>query len=135
MKYSDLRNAYSKVSKFVSKKTGAKKLSLKTNIQDDLGIYGDDMEDLIQAFVKEFNLEYGSFNYSHHFYTEGELFSSSAALKNILSLPKYLFNFIFRKKRAPEKIKGEKEPLTLGDLITWSIEGTFFLRKNRRYSI
>ena len=41
-----------------------------TLIENDLGVTGDDAEDLIQAFSKKFKVDISKFDFSKYFYSE-----------------------------------------------------------------
>jgi hypothetical protein len=47
---------------------------------------GDDNYFMLAEFVKKFELDYDGFDYDKHFYSEAELYDSTAALINLLSL-------------------------------------------------
>jgi len=62
---------------FLQKQTGANKTITKdTLIEDDLGVTGDDAEDLIIMFSKRYNVKIDNFAFSKYFYGEPNPFVS-----------------------------------------------------------
>jgi Protein of unknown function (DUF1493) len=62
-----------RIRSFVRKTLGmdAARLTLETDIVDDLRIYGDDVWDLVEAFGKEFQVDVSAFRWYHHTGPEG----------------------------------------------------------------
>jgi hypothetical protein len=137
IEFAKLRHAYVTVKSFIDKEAeGYNKLkSLKTKIEADIGLSGDDNLELLEKFVKKFELDYKNFEYDKHFYSEGELFGSGAALVNLLTLSVWLplksielltFNKIkIDKPKFPVTRDREVSDLTFKDLLTWYIEKEF----------
>jgi hypothetical protein len=51
-----------------------KKIMMESNLEMDLGIYGDDEEELILAYAKKFNVDLSKFNIADHVAPEGDTF-------------------------------------------------------------
>ena len=86
IEFDKLRLAYETVKTFLEDRAGDTVGSLKTKIVGDLGMSGDDNYYMLAEFVKKFELEHEDFDYDKHFYSETELYDSTAALINLLSL-------------------------------------------------
>jgi uncharacterized protein DUF1493 len=69
-----------------------------TKAEDDLGIYGDDADEFLMAFSKEFNVDISNFPIGSYFSDEGDII-----------LPA-IIRFLTNKKRK------ERKNLTVGDL-------------------
>ena len=144
LEFSKLRHAYITVKSFIEHEAGDDLKSLKTKIEDDLGLAGDDNYDMLTKFVDKFKLEYSDFEYDKHFYSEGELFDSSAALYNLLILSIWLplktiqlltLNKIQIPKLSFYKPAREVSDMTFRDLLTWYIEGKYIPEGNVKYAI
>ncbi len=142
--FSKLRFAYLTIKSFLEKESGENVDNLKIRIAEDLSLFGDDNYDLLLKFVKKFELDYSDFQYDKHFYSEGELFSSGAALYNILALSVWLplktielltLNKV--KINKPEFYQPSREvsDMTFKDLLTWYIEGKYATGKDIEYRI
>ena len=135
VEFSKLRAAYSTVKEFIQAESwDTENIRLKTRIDADLGLSGDDNYELLEKFVKRFSLDHSKFRYDQHFHSEGELFGSGAALENIvvflLWLPQKVIQFISlgRFKPIPVTLFGpmrEVRDLTFRDMLIWYIEGTY----------
>ncbi|MBX3238279.1 MAG: DUF1493 family protein [Chitinophagaceae bacterium] len=79
-----------------------KKLSRETTLERDLGITGDDADDFMDAFFKEFNVDISSFDISNYF--SGEGFDPIGISRVILKL---------QGKKPPKK---NLKDITLADL-------------------
>jgi len=79
-------------------------LTRETTLQKDLKIYGDDADEFIIAFGKEFNVDISQFRIQDYFESEGDPVA--------LSVLRF-----FGKKKPPFK------PITLGDLERAVIKG------------
>lgn len=144
LEFSKLRHAYITVKGFIESEAGDDLKSLKTKIEDDLGLAGDDNYDMLTKFVDKFKLECSDFEYDKHFYSEGELFDSSAALYNLLILSIWLplktielltFNKIQIPKLSFYQPARQVSDMTFRDLLTWYIEGKYIPEGNLKYAI
>ena len=65
---------------FIRVQTGVYNLPItrETLIEDELGITGDDAEDLIIAFAKRYGVNIENFNFTKYFYSEPGLFDFSS---------------------------------------------------------
>jgi hypothetical protein len=105
---------------------------------------GDDNYFLLAEFVKRFELDYSGFDYDKHFYSEAELYDSTAALINLLSLSimlplKAIELLTLNKIHIPNpgfyKPSRKVTDMTFKDLLTWYIEGKYTLASNINYQI
>lgn len=89
-------NTFDKIEEFVKKERGKyrKPLTQKTTLEQDLKITGDDADEFIIAFGKEFNVNISKFDFGKYFNDEGGM--------SVL--------FVLLGKRT------KKPPLTLGGL-------------------
>ncbi len=147
IEFAKLRHAYVTVKSFIDKETkGYNELkSLDTKVKADIGLYGDDNVELLEKFVKTFELDYKNFEYDKHFHSEGELYGSDVALFNLLRLSVWLplrtielltFNKIkITKPKFPVTPDREVSDLTFKDLLTWYIEKEFKPSDKIKYEI
>jgi hypothetical protein len=144
IEFNKLRFAYETVKKFLEDQSGDTVDSLKTKIADDLGMTGDDNYYMLAEFVKKFELEYEDFDYDKHFYSEMELYDSTAALINLLSLSIMIplkaielltLNKIHIPKPGFYKPSRKISDMTFKDLLTWYIEGKYTLAESVKYQI
>lgn len=65
---------FQKIRTFIVKETGVKpsKITLDAELEDDLGISGDDTVDLLTAFSKEFNVDISRFRARDYIRPEGD---------------------------------------------------------------
>jgi hypothetical protein len=144
IEFAKLRHAYITVKSFVESESYEKVNSLKTKIEGDLSLSGDDNLELLEKFVKKFELDYKDFDYSKHFYSEGELFGSGAALLNLLSLSvwlplKTIELITFHKIKIGELnyITPERKvsDLTFRGMLIWYIEKEYKPSNTIKYEI
>jgi hypothetical protein len=147
IEFAKLRHAYVTVKNFIVKEAeGYNELkSLDTKIKADIGLSGDDNLELLDKFVKKFELDYKNFQYDKHFHSEGELFGSGAALVNLLTLSVWLplktielltFNKIkIDKPQFPVTPDRKVSDLTFKDMLTWYIEKEYNLSDKIKYEI
>lgn len=144
IEFSKLRFAYITIKSFLEKESYMDVESLNSKIVGDLGMTGDDNYEFLEKFVDKFELDYKDFEYDKHFYSEGELYGSGAALKNLLILSVWLpirtielltFNKI--KINKPDFYQPERQvaDMTFKDLLTWYLEGKYLLAKDVKYEI
>jgi hypothetical protein len=105
-------------------------------LRNNLGIAGDDTEELLNKYIKQFGLSADGFESDKHFYSEEELFGSGPALENIvimlvrvvmwlievLSLKFIMFNNKPNWYRPSDR---EVSDLTLKQMLTWYLEKDF----------
>jgi hypothetical protein len=141
IKYRDLRQTIERITDLVSETTlcDRKKINLKTSINHDIGVQGDDWDDILIKLRDQENLTLEGLNFYDYFYDEGQL--SSMAPLSLLLLPvrlvTYMLTFAWRQVGIKEYFFydfGEKKPpLTIGDLVTSKIEGRFVRRQDRTF--
>ena len=145
IEFEKLRFAYLTVKAFVESESRDKIKSLETKIVADLGISGDDNSELLSKFVEKFELDYQNFDYEKHFYTESELFDSSAAFLTLLCLSVWLplrtielltFNKL-KIDKPPLRILPNRNvsDLTFKDLLTWYLEKEYKPSSEVKYVI
>ena len=144
IEFSKLRFAYNTVKRFMEDEAFDDVTSLRTKIVEDLGMTGDDNYDLLTKFVKKFELDHSDFQYEKHFYTEGELYDSTAALINLLSLSIWIplktvelltLNKIHIPKPGFYKPPRKVTDMTFRELLVWYIEGRYVAADKIRYEI
>lgn len=144
IEFSKLRLAYLTVKNFLEYESCENVDTLRTKIAEDLIMLGDDNYELLEKFVKKFELDYMGFDYDQHFYSEEELFGSEAALVKLLTLPVWLplktielftFNKININKPNFYKPKREVTDMTFKDLLTWYIERKYSTEKDIKFEL
>ena len=102
-------------------------LNLNTTINNDLGIYGDDWDELMYPILNKYTIdEYSDFEFSRHMRPEGDLILPSL-LEIILYIPRLLLGAIIYpinrkvgsqvfKKRIFESLKYDNQPLYIADI-------------------
>src|SRR5262245_9354472 len=90
------------VATLVAHETGAARSSLRpeTRLLHDLGVYGDDVDELLQALSERFGVDFSEFRFDRYFYGEPHLLDWSG---------------LFWTFRGPAK--SPKAPLTLSMLM------------------
>ncbi|MXN91626.1 DUF1493 family protein [Flavobacterium sp. Sd200] len=130
--YVTLKSAYLEVKTFLEKESFDKVDNLSTKIENDLGMAGDDNYELLEKFVKKYDLGHHDFDYSKHFLSEGELFSPFTTLYYILISPFWFIKIISYGKinLLPPKGYWQRETLdlTFGDMVAWYLHKNFKLR-------
>jgi len=156
IKYSELRAVTESIIDFVGQEYWwEKNSSLKTEIETDLGITGDDAWELMQKFSKKYSVCLVSFNFNQYFTPEG------AHSSLILLLPVYLFLLViwlikvafafliypFSNRLAKYSMKSminktadlcdypKLESITIADLITSAICRKFIKRDTVRFEL
>ena len=98
---------------FIIKERGkyAKPFSIKTTLEKDLGITGDDADEFMDAFFKEFNIHFEDFDTGKYFHSEGfDIFFLGA---------------IIRKLTGAKSLSKPIYDIKLGDLVQVIKEGTW----------
>jgi hypothetical protein len=145
IEFEKLRHAYVTVKHFLESEGYEKVTSLDNKVEADLGLSGDDNSELLDKFVTKFELDHKNFDYDKHFYSEGELFGSGAAIVNLLTLSVWLplktielltFNKVdLDKPKFPVTPDREVSDLTFKDLLTWYIEKEYIPSDKIKYEI
>ena len=144
--FKNLKQNYLEVQQFLQKESGEKNIHNKSQVANDLSLWGDDNYDMLEKFITKYNVDFSDFKYSEHFESEGELPIGIWSILSVLFLPllitksivSYLFNFLSNKYSYKidkfnfflKEYKSDKIDLTMGDLITSKIQGKFSLRDN-----
>jgi hypothetical protein len=139
----ELRDISKRIINLVSEATGTQgKISIKTAINNDLGIQGDDWDTILLALYEKEGLRLHGFNFYDYFFDEGQI--SMGIFGDIISLPIKLTYFLFSFKWLYTKnwntyfgftTYKPKPNLTIGDLITSRIEGRFVPRVDRHFKL
>lgn len=137
-KYTELKEAYLEVEKFLKHASGHKTINLNTKIVDDLKLWGDDNYFMLVEFTEKYNLNFDEFEYDKHFDSEGEFVGFKTLILGLLKLPILIINSLLIKYFSPKiynKIENilydrtnDKKDLTFGDLILSKLNGEFCLR-------
>lgn len=144
IEFSKLKHAYITVKRFIENESSDEVESLNTQIVNDLGLTGDDNYFLLSKFVTKFELEHSDFEYDQHFYSEAELYDSSAALYNLLVISIWLplktielltLNKIKISKPSFYKPARQVSDMTFRELLIWYIEGKYVPDGNIKYII
>jgi hypothetical protein len=144
--FSQLRHAYITVKQFIEDETGCEIDSLHNKIEDHLGIAGDDTEELLGKFIKQFGLSAEGFDFDKHFYSEGELFGSGPVLTNIviiiIKVVMWLIEILsFKQIRFNNKpdwyrpLDREVSDLTFKQMLTWYLEKNFTAVEQTSYRL
>lgn len=144
IEFTKLRFAYSTIKSFLEKESGENVLTLKTKIEEDLSMLGDDSYELMVCFVEKFELDHQGFLFDKHFHSEGELVQPGIIIINLLTLSIWLplktielltFNKLKIDKPKFQKPDREVEDMTFKDMLTWYIEGKYTIEKGIKYMI
>jgi hypothetical protein len=144
IEFKKLRFAYETVKRFLEEESLDTVDSLNTKIVYDLRLAGDDNFNLLVHFIKKFALDYKDFEYNKHFYSEGELFGSGAALINLLSLSVWIplktielltLNKLHLPKPSLYRPSREVLDMSFKDLLTWYVEGKYTTAAEIKYEI
>ncbi|WP_298319169.1 hypothetical protein [uncultured Aquimarina sp.] len=139
-KYTELKETYLEVKKFLEHASGEKINSLNTKIVEDLKLWGDDNYFLLIEFIEKYDLNFEKFEYDKHFESEGELVGFKTFILGVFKLPVLIINNLLIKHisiKTYKKINNTlydrtnyKKDLTFGDLILSKLNGEFTLREN-----
>lgn len=143
--YKDLKQAYIEVKNFLETETGENRITLKTQITNDIGYVGDDSLELLEKFVSKYGLDIEGFDFSKHFLTEGEVADGVGAFLQLIFLPItiligliQLVSFgrinLTKEHKFPD-IYRDTLDLSFGDMLTWYLTGKFSLRKEVRFQL
>lgn len=144
LEFSKLRRAYITVKEFLESESGDDLESLKTKIVKDLGLSGDDNYYMLSKFVYKYELEDSDFDYDKHFYSEADLYDSTAALYNIIVVAIWIslkiielltLNKIHIPKPSFYQPAWQVSDMTFRDLLTWYIEGKYIPERSLKYAI
>jgi hypothetical protein len=134
------------LNKFIEDETGCEIDSLNNKIEAHLGISGDDTEELLGKFIKQFGLSTEGFDINKHFYSEGELFGSGSVLTNIvimiikvviwlveiLSFKQIRFN---NNPQWYRPLDREITDLTFKQMLTWYLEKDYTAVEQTSYRL
>lgn len=88
------------------KELGHSDIDISTSINNDLGLYGDDADYVLEKFHKKFKVNFDDLIFNDYF------------------LPELVFKFLYYKWFKPEKLK--RPPLTIGHLVEVVKKGYWF---------
>ncbi|MGV3460944.1 MAG: DUF1493 family protein [Flavobacterium sp.] len=135
--FKTLRSAYAEVKAFLeAERWDNEIISLKTTIEGDLGLAGDDNYELLEKFVDKYELDPGKFDYSKHFLCEGELFSHKAFLFTLIFFPVWIVEKLsFGKLEIYphnffEQFYRPTTDLTFRDMVQWYLTKTYTPSEN-----
>lgn len=143
--YKDLKQAYLEIKNFLETETGEEVASLTTQIGNDFGYDGDDSLELLEKFVDTYRLDIEGFDFSRHFFTEGEIADGEGAILELFFLPITILIWLIRllsfgrinltKEHKFPDIYRDTLDLSFGDMLTWYLTGKYALRKQVRFQL
>lgn len=152
--YSELKSLAMRMIAHVGESTGVnvRDISVRHTINEDLGVDGDDADELLAELQQREDFQLEGFNFYDYFCDEAEIAGTANLwpVGYILSLPFVMLVYLLKTPvRAwslqdlmnntwparPERNRSRHFPLPLsiGDLITSKLEGRFVPRNERRY--
>jgi hypothetical protein len=144
-KYTEIKDAYLDVKKFLEQASDEKIYNLNTKIVEDLKFWGDNNYFLLIEFIEKYNLNFDKFEYEKHFDSEGDFIGFKNLLLGFLKLPVLILNSLIIKYFSPTLCNriddflfdrtNEKKDLTFGDLISSKLKGEFCLRDECRIQL
>lgn len=138
--FAELRQITYQIINLVSETTGYEKseISIGTAINNDLGIDGDDWDDVLVALFKKENLRLEGLNFYDYFNDEAQIANSFGLdlLSLLIKILSYLLPFIGGRVNWDRALRLKAKPdLTIGDLITSKVEGHFVKRTERKFRL
>jgi hypothetical protein len=114
------------VIRFVAIQTGAdcRGLTIRTTLVGDLGVAGDDGDDLMDEFSRQFDVDMSEFDASKHFGSEGV-----PLLHGILFPITWCRQYVRGRRTSPETAAGLL-PVTIGDLISAATSRRWLSRRS-----
>ena len=129
----DLRRITTEVMEFLSVALNepVDKINIKTSINRDLRIQGDDVDELFSIFIDKYHVNFDEFDFDKYFVNEGVIANSIAF--NLHTLPIRIFYYLYLVLSGNEEKDGfkfvmpklNKVDMTVGDLVTSVIKGKF----------
>ena len=138
----NVKQIYTDILEIISEQSGepVKKLSLETTINKDLGIYGDDWDQLIEPIIKKYPItDWSAFVFLDHMAGEGyppRLFISIFLFIPKLILASIVFPFSREKSiavfqyRLFKEIQYKDDPLYIADIFNSAIKGKWEYAKD-----
>ncbi len=147
--YCDLRLMTEKVLFFVGDITGEEEMSLRSRLENDLLLTGDDVDEFLILFSERFEIDFTGFDFDKHFNVEGfspiELLLAAPILIFVISFNcfKLMIDFVGHKHKLLEKIDRinypgkilevllgkQKKDLMIGDLVVFYVTRKFLKRE------
>lgn len=136
--YTSLRQTTYRIIDLVSRKSGVEKeeISIRSAINDDLGVDGDDWTELQIALREKEGVCLDELQFYDYFMDEGQIADPIGFVFGIIQFVWYVASFKWLKMKFDEFYKPlgpPKDVLTIGDLITSKYEGRFVKRTERRF--
>jgi len=136
--YVDLRKTADDIIALVSKMSGLEKdeINIRSAINNDLGIDGDDWVDLQQALEKQQGLSLEGLQFYDYFMDEAQIADPSGFVIGLFQFIWYMVTFKWLKIKFADYYKPlgpQKGVLTIADLITSKYEGRFIKRSERKF--
>jgi len=139
--FSELKGTRQKVIETICAFTGEENIDCQTKIENDLGYYGMDNEEISYLLHDKFKVDFSNFEYDKYLTSEGELANPVKLLFLPILLIRYcltcltnLYSKELSCKISELKLPFESRPLkkdvTIGDLVLSVVEGKFTERKN-----
>jgi acyl carrier protein len=116
---------YSRVKSFIEDQTNVRsdELSPDTRIYHDLGVTGDDADEFLEAFRREFGVDMANFNFDDHFTPELSAFAPLSPFFWLFMLTPTYRKMMKRPRDAKRKFM--VIPVTVMDLVKAAKEGNW----------
>ena len=143
--FTSLRQTVDRIITIVSEVTSyeREKIDLKTSINNDIGVDGDDWDDLLIALKERGGLNLEGLNFYDYFQDEGQIADPSGYIHGFVSLVRYITSLSWLKIsftdyvniRGTSEVVDPSKNLTIGDLVTSKFEGRFVKRSERKFVV
>lgn len=142
--FAELRSVTTRIINIVAESGGVdqNEISIKSSINYDIGIDGDDWDDLLYKLVEKEHMNFEGFEFSKYFNSETEI--SNNMVYYVLFVPFIFMTFSIDrawrhttfKEYFSKRFGGEnKQKLTVGDLIASKFAGKFIHRNEKRFKL
>ncbi|MDB5013102.1 MAG: hypothetical protein JWQ25_1304 [Daejeonella sp.] len=137
--FAELRQITERIIDLVSEVTNydKSKITLRTSINNTIGVDGDDWDDILLALQQKENLLLDGLNFYEYFQDEGQI---AFGVFNLAFLPIQFLIYILTLRWRFESFKSHfasrntpKTDLTIADLVTSKLEGKFVKRESRTF--
>ncbi len=139
--FRELRKITASVKAFIRTEYWGERLHSRMEIEKDLGITGDDAQELMLDFAEEYEVDLSNFRFDRHFYREHDPISYILQEMMLLNPVRDFVSFTCQffdanlarqiREYSPRKARlQEKVPLTVGDLIVSALKKEFICRNS-----
>lgn len=144
---SSYKKTYNDILTIISEERGEpiNKLSLETTINNDLGVYGDDWDQLIEPIIKKYPItDWSGFVFLNHMAGEG--YPPRLFINMLIFIPKLIIAaivFPFSKRRSAavfqyilfKEIQYKDDPLYIADIFNSAIKGKWQYAKDSELNL